>query len=84
MSYFECPTCGEQHEIFGRDQARWTELLGDVPLLQRLPLLPAVAQRLTRAYLQSFQTEGGRPGSLFVALARQVATAVQGASHSHG
>lgn len=78
MSYFECPTCGTQHDIFARDQARWTELLGEVPLLQRLPLLPAVAQRLTRAYLASFQGEGTRPGSLFVELARQVATVVQG------
>ncbi len=78
MSYFECPTCGTLHEIFARDQARWTELLGEVPLLQRLPLLPAVAQRLTQAYLESFQGHGTRPGSFFVELARQVVSIVQG------
>jgi ATP-binding protein involved in chromosome partitioning len=78
MSYFECPTCGERHEIFVRDPVRWAELLGELPLLQRIPLLPTVAQRLTPSYLESFQGEGARPGILFVELAQQVAAAFQG------
>jgi ATP-binding protein involved in chromosome partitioning len=77
MSYFECPACGERHEIFARNPARWTELLGDLPLLQRIPLMPTVSQRLTQAYLDSFHGEAAHgPGALFVQLARQVVAAV--------
>jgi ATP-binding protein involved in chromosome partitioning len=66
MSYFQCPTCGERHEIFARNDARWRELLGDLPLLQRLPLMPTVSQPLTQAYLDSFQDAQADPGALFV------------------
>jgi ATP-binding protein involved in chromosome partitioning len=79
MSYFECPTCGERHELFGRDPERWTELFGDLPLLQRIPLIPAAAQRLTPAYLESFQNEAAHgAGAIFVQLARNVAAAIHG------
>jgi ATP-binding protein involved in chromosome partitioning len=73
MSSFECPNCGERYEIFVRDPERWAELMGEVPLLQRIPLLPAVAQRLTVDYLESFRGEGSKPGTFFVELARQTA-----------
>jgi ATP-binding protein involved in chromosome partitioning len=77
MSYFECPTCGARHDIFARDPARWTELLGDPPLLQRIPLMPTVAQRLTPDYLDSFHREAEHgPGAIFVELARRVVAAM--------
>jgi ATP-binding protein involved in chromosome partitioning len=81
MSYFQCPTCGERHEIFARNETRWRELLGDLPLLQRLPLMPTVSQPLTQAYMDSFQDTEAIPGALFVELARRLAAALPGERH---
>jgi ATP-binding protein involved in chromosome partitioning len=49
MSYFVCPTCGEQHEIFQRSSRWQPEALADVPVLGRIPLLTAVSRAINRA-----------------------------------
>lgn len=44
MSYFECPNCGTQHELFGRGGgSRLAEFL-DIPLLGEVPLEPRVRE----------------------------------------
>jgi ATP-binding protein involved in chromosome partitioning len=44
MSYFVCPHCGEQTEIFGSGGGERTATRHGVPLLGRIPLEPAVRE----------------------------------------
>ena len=43
MSYFECPDTGKRYEIFGPSHVEEVTSLAGVPLLARLPVLPALA-----------------------------------------
>lgn len=38
MAYFECPGCGERHEVFARSLAWQSEVLAGLPVLVRVPL----------------------------------------------
>jgi ATP-binding protein involved in chromosome partitioning len=49
MSYFICPNCQEQHEIF-QHSTRWqSPVLRDVPVIGRIPLTPAISQGINLA-----------------------------------
>ena len=42
-SYFECPDCGKQVEIFGKSNVSEIALQYSLPVLARLPIDPAIA-----------------------------------------
>ena len=44
MSYFTCPDCGKQYEIFGPSKAAELAKEYDIPAVARLPIDPAVAR----------------------------------------
>lgn len=49
MSYFICPDCGGQHEIFQHSERWRPAALADAPILGRIPLTPAISQSINRA-----------------------------------
>lgn len=44
MSYFTCPDCGKQHEIFGPSHAAEIAEAAGAPLLARLPINPQITR----------------------------------------
>jgi ATP-binding protein involved in chromosome partitioning len=58
MSWFECPRCGEREELFGEGGGQRLATETGVPLLARVPLVPAVMR-------------GGETGKPIVAVAPQ-------------
>jgi Mrp family chromosome partitioning ATPase len=57
MSYFVCPQCGEQIEVFGPSQAMRTAMQLGVPLLGRLPLDPELARRCDAGEIEGYSTD---------------------------
>lgn len=47
MSYFICPGCGEQHEIFHRSEKWRPPALADAPILGRIPLTPEISEGIS-------------------------------------
>ncbi len=43
MSYFECPNCGEKHEIFGHSHLQEIADQYHLPVLGRIPMVPQLA-----------------------------------------
>lgn len=52
MSYFVCPDCGKQHEVFGPSRAQETADFFDIDLLGRLPIDPAIAAICDRGTIE--------------------------------
>ncbi len=48
MSYFTCPDCGKQHELFGKSHVEETAKKFDIKATARLPLDPAIAAAADR------------------------------------
>ena len=48
MSYFTCPSCGKQHELFGKSRVEETAKKFDIKATARLPLDPAIAAAADR------------------------------------
>jgi Mrp family chromosome partitioning ATPase len=67
MSYFVCPQCGEQIEVFGPSQAMRTAMQLGVPLLGRLPLDPELARRCDAGEIEGYPTD------VFAPIAEKVA-----------
>ena len=57
MSYFVCPKCGEQTEVFGPSQAMRTAMQLGVLLLGRLPLDPELARRCDAGEVEGYPTD---------------------------
>ena len=61
MSYFVCPQCGEQIEVFGPSQAMRTAMQLGVPLLGRLPLDPELARRCDAGEIEGYPMDAFDP-----------------------
>lgn len=46
MSYFECPDCGNKHEIFGKSNIEEVAKKYDVDTLVKLPIDPEIASKI--------------------------------------
>ncbi len=46
MSYFQCPDCGKQHEIFGASQVARVAQEFNIPHTARLPIDPAITSKV--------------------------------------
>ena len=55
MSYFKCPDCGGEHEIFGKSRAAETADEYLIPRVARLPIDPALAQKVDEGAVESFE-----------------------------
>jgi Mrp family chromosome partitioning ATPase len=57
MSFVKCPSCDEEHQLFGpgRTQAAADEL--KVPLLDRMPLDPMIAKHVDAGTIEAFEND---------------------------
>ena len=58
MSYFVCPDCGKQHEIFGRSRVAETCAEFGIDLLGKLPIDPAFAAMCDAGTIETALPEG--------------------------
>ena len=58
MSYFKCPDCGKEHEIFGESKVEKVAAQFGVEHYARLPIDPAVAAMVDAGEVESVGTEG--------------------------
>lgn len=61
MSYFVCPECGKEHEIFGHSRVAGTAQAFGIPATARLPLSPDIAAAADRGGVEGLslpQLEG--------------------------
>ncbi|MDE5896598.1 MAG: Mrp/NBP35 family ATP-binding protein [Clostridia bacterium] len=57
MSYFTCPDCGKQHEIFGASKAEALSKEFGIPAFARLPIDPAVARLADGGQIERADTD---------------------------
>ena len=57
MSYFKCPDCGKEHEIFGENKVEKVAAQFGVEHYARLPIDPAVAAMVDAGEVESVGTE---------------------------
>jgi Mrp family chromosome partitioning ATPase len=57
MSYFTCPDCGKEHEIFGKSQAEMLAKKYQIGATARLPLNPALAAAADRGGIEGIHLE---------------------------
>ena len=55
MSYFKCPDCGGEHEIFGPSHVAQTAESFLIPNVVRLPIDPALAQKVDEGAVEQFE-----------------------------
>ncbi len=53
-SYFQCPDCGSRHAIFGESKLEQVAKELDLPLLERLPIDPALAAACDAGILEDY------------------------------
>ena len=52
MSYFTCPDCGKEHEIFGKSRVQETAQAFGITATARLPLSPDIAAAADRGGIE--------------------------------
>ena len=57
-SYLECPDCGKRIEVFGKSHVDEISKEYHIPVLARLPIDPAVAEKMDRGDAESVDTSG--------------------------
>ena len=55
MSYFTCPDCGKEHEIFGQSRVKETAEKYAIPATARLPLSPDIAAAADRGGIEGLR-----------------------------
>jgi Mrp family chromosome partitioning ATPase len=66
MSYFECPDCGEKHEIFGKSHVEETAKQYGIPVVAKMPIEPKLAAGVDAGMTELF--EGDYLDALFASL----------------
>ena len=61
MSYFQCPDCGEKHEIFGDSKVEQEARDFNIPHFVRLPIDPVVAAMVDAGEVESAPVEEIKP-----------------------
>ena len=70
MSYYVCPDCGRQHEIFGKSQAENTAAAFQIPHTARLPIDPAITARVDAGEIE--QLDGSLVAGLVDSLEKEL------------
>ena len=68
-SYFKCPDCGKEVEIFGKSQLPEVSLEYGLPILARLPLDPKVAEQFDAGAMEQTDVSGIMPACELIAKA---------------
>lgn len=55
-SYFQCPDCGKKYEIFGKSHLAEIAEEYHIPVLARLPIDPAIAEKCDKGRAESLDT----------------------------
>ena len=55
-SYFRCPDCGKKYEIFGKSHLAEIAEEYHIPVLARLPIDPAIAEKCDKGRAESLDT----------------------------
>jgi ATP-binding protein involved in chromosome partitioning len=77
MSYFSCPHCGEQTELFGRSQGSWAVSGDGIPQLGRIPLDGAIGRRAETGYRSAQTGDGASVEHIFSEIAFNVRSGLQ-------
>lgn len=72
MSYFTCPDCGKQHEIFGRSKAAELAAEYGIPAVARMPIDPAVAHLADEGRIAEANTDALAEVFLSIEKAREI------------
>mgnify|MGYP002802724589 FL=1 len=72
MSYFTCPDCGKQHEIFGRSKAAELAAEYGIPAVARMPIDPAVARLADEGRIAEANTDALAEVFLSIEKAREI------------
>ena len=72
MSYFTCPDCGKQHEIFGRSKAAELAAEYGIPAVARMPIDPAVARFADEGRIAEANTDALAEVFLSIEKAREI------------
>ncbi|MEG1938956.1 MAG: P-loop NTPase, partial [Akkermansia sp.] len=56
-SYFQCPDCGKQHEIFGKSHLEDVAKALNLPILARLPIDPKTAEACDGGAIEQVENE---------------------------
>lgn len=81
MSYFQCPGCGEKHDIFGAGGGAEVAARFELPLLAEIPIDPAIRQGGDTGRPAAL-VEGAPARQAFLDLAGKVAELVEVTAHS--
>ncbi len=54
-SYFKCPDCGREHRIFGESHLEDIARAHGLPILERLPIDPALAAAVDEGKVESLE-----------------------------
>ncbi|MBQ7499302.1 MAG: Mrp/NBP35 family ATP-binding protein [Clostridia bacterium] len=57
MSYFRCPDCGKEHELFGRSRIEEVAKAHGLEVLDRVPIDPQLANLCDRGTLETMERE---------------------------
>ncbi len=57
MSYFTCPDCGKQHEIFGASKAEQVAAEFEIPYVAKLPIDPVITAMVDAGEVESMSGE---------------------------
>ena len=57
MSYFTCPDCGKQHEIFGASKAEQVAAEFEIPYVAKLPIDPVITAMVDAGEVESVSGE---------------------------
>ena len=74
MSYFTCPDCGKQHEIFGASKAEKLAKEYDIPAIARLPIDPEVRRLADAGRITEADTDALKEVFLSIEHARSIGT----------
>jgi Mrp family chromosome partitioning ATPase len=66
MSYFQCPDCGEKHEIFGESHVEETAKQYGIPMVAKMPIDPKLAAGVDAGMTELF--DGDYLDALFASL----------------
>ncbi|MDD2534509.1 MAG: Mrp/NBP35 family ATP-binding protein [Eubacteriales bacterium] len=57
MSYFKCPSCDQEHQVFGPGKTADAAAAMNVPLLDRVPLDPKITEYVDAGTIEEFEND---------------------------